>query len=208
MTKDKFDATIQELLKVFPKIKEVLVVYLYGSVARKDYSLRHSDLDLFIVVKSASVAKGLKERVDRLIAPIGIENGVRIHTEYQGTQIRKQDQTLLRKMVEEGKAIYASGTFTFSHEQLGLGQFLIYTYSSKEAREKTLLSKVLHGRKSSYRKGLKKVVKEYAGIVDGKSIISLGRGVLMVAKQKQRDIERLFGRLGAEYKIERIVYAG
>ncbi|MBI5880504.1 nucleotidyltransferase domain-containing protein [archaeon] len=204
---DKFEVTIQKLLRVFPGIKDVLVVYLYGSVARKDYSLRHSDLDLFIVVKSASVSRGLRERIDGLIIPVGLGNGVRIHTEYQGTQVRKQDQTLLRKMVEEGKVMYSSGVFTFSHGQLGLGQFLIYTYSSKEAGEKTMLSKILHGRKSSYGKGPKKVVKEYAGIVDGKSIISLGRGVLMVAKQKQRDIERLFTRLGAGYKLERIVYS-
>jgi predicted nucleotidyltransferase len=207
MTQDKFEDVVQRLLKMLPALKDVLVVYLYGSVARGDHSLRHSDLDLFIVLDSPSVSKRIKERIDRQIVPVGLRAGVRVHAEYQGTVIRKQDQTLLRKIVEEGRILYSSGVFTFSYQQLGLRQFIVYNYSSKEAGEKTMLSKILRGRRSSYRRGSERVVKTYKGLVDGISIISLGRGVLMVVKQKQREIEGVFERQGADYRIERIVYA-
>ena len=204
---DKFETVIQGLLGIFPGIKEVLVVYLYGSVARKDYSLRHSDLDLLIVINSKSVPEKLKQKIDKKIIPIGLKNKVRTHIEYQGTKVREQDQTLIRKMVEEGKILYSSGVFTFDYDQIGLGQFLIYSYSALKSKRKTTLSKALHGRMSWYYKGKKKIVKEYTGLIDGRTVIPLGNGVLMVAKKKQQDIERVFEEYGAEYTIRKVVYA-
>ncbi|HLC71381.1 MAG TPA: nucleotidyltransferase domain-containing protein, partial [Candidatus Nanoarchaeia archaeon] len=68
---NKYSKTINRLIAdVFPNLKEILVVFLYGSVARGDYSLRHSDLDLFIVLKNKLVNEKVKERLDELILPL------------------------------------------------------------------------------------------------------------------------------------------
>ena len=47
---NKFEETISALKGEFTKEKNILVVYLYGSVARGDFSERHSDMDLFIII--------------------------------------------------------------------------------------------------------------------------------------------------------------
>lgn len=202
---NKFQKAIENLkVNIFPELKKILVVFLYGSVARGDYSARHSDLDLFIILKNKKVTEKMKERLNNKIIQSGYKYGVKIHPEYQGMEIGKEDRTLVRKMIEEGKIIYSTGVFSFDFEQVGLEQFIIYEYSVKG---KTMFSKVLHGHKSWYYKRKKKVVKEYKGIIDGKKIISLGKGVLMVVKEKEEDLKRVFENFGVEYKFKKIIYS-
>ncbi|MCX6706975.1 MAG: nucleotidyltransferase domain-containing protein [Candidatus Woesearchaeota archaeon] len=203
---NKFDEAISALKGELIKEKNVLVVYLYGSVARGDFSERHSDMDLFIVLNGKNVTERIKERMNSRIMPIGLRYGVRMHPEYQGTDIKKQDQSLIEKIIEEGKIIYSAGIFNLSYKQIGLKQYIIYSYSLKNMKNRSLFSKALHGRKSWYYKGNEKVVKEYRGIADKESIILLGKGNLMIAKARQKDIEGLFNRFGVDYTIERIVY--
>ena len=104
---NKFETTLQKLQELFPDIPQILMVFLFGSVARGDFSLRHSDLDLFIILKTKLVSEGLKEKLDALIFPIGYKEGVKIQTEYQGLEILHEDRTLVRKMIQEGKIIYS-----------------------------------------------------------------------------------------------------
>lgn len=203
---NKFEKAIENLkVNVLPKLDEILVVFLYGSVARGDYSLRHSDLDLFIVLKKKRVTEKTKEKLDNKIIPGGYQFGVKIHPEYQGTETRGEDRTLIQKMIEEGKIIYSSGMFSFNFEQIGLKQFIIYEYSV--GKGKTMFSKILHGRKSWYYKGKKKVVKEYEGIINGEEIIGLGKGVLMVVKEKEKELKKNFEKFGIDYKFKKMVYS-
>src|SRR3989338_8082649 len=205
---NKYSKTINRLIAdVFPNLKEILVVFLYGSVARGDYSLRHSDLDLFIVLKNKLVNEKVKERLDELILPLGYKEGVKIHPEYQGIEIQHEDRTLVQKMIQEGKIIYSTGVFTFDFQQVGLQQYIIYDFWLKKAVNPTMFSKVLHGRKSWYWKRKEKIIKEYPGMIDGKEIIELGRGVIMVHKGKEKDLKHIFEQFKVEYKLRKIVYA-
>jgi len=203
---NKYEETLQELQKEFIREKDIIVVYLFGSVARGDFSERHSDMDLFIVINKKNLSEKLKEKINSRILPLGTAHGVRIHPEYQGIKIKAEDQSLVRKMIEEGKIIYSSGVFNFLHDQIGLKQYIIYSYSLKKSKNKTLFSKAVHGRKSWYYSGKEKIVKEYKGIADKEDIIPLGRGDIMVAKKRQKDIEILFKRFNIDYQIKRIVY--
>lgn len=204
--KNKFEAAIELLQNIFPQIKEIVAVYVFGSVAREDYSLRHSDLDLFIILKKER-NKRLEEKMTNMFVPIGLRCGVRIQIEYMGKTIKEEDHSLLRKMIEEGKPIYASGSFVIDGMQLGLRQFLLYSYSLKNNKKKSYFSKILHGRKSWYYAKGKKIVKEYRGIIDNRDIIEMGRGAIMVAKEKQKDILHLFQEFQVEFHLKKIVYA-
>jgi len=204
---NKFEITIRKLQENFPKISEILVVFLFGSVARGDFSLRHSDLDLFMVLKKKKIEEELKEKLDSLILPIGLREGVKIQTEYQGLEIAYEDRTLIRKMVEEGKIIYSAGVFTFDYQQVGLQQYIIYDFRLKKAVNPTMFSKVLHGRKSWYWKGKEKIVKEYPGLLDGKEIMELGKGVIMILKEREKDLKHIFEQFKVDYKLRKIVYA-
>lgn len=205
--KDKFIQTIEELQEtVFPKIKDILVVILYGSVARGDHSQRHSDLDLFIISKKKRITEKTKDKIDKKLFSVGYKHGAKIHAEYQGLEIKDEDRSLIKKMIEEGKIIYSTGVFSFDQELIGLKQYKIYQFSLKNVKRKTMFSKILHGRKSFYYKGKKKVVKEYPGIIDGKEIIELGRGALMVDKKREKYVKQMFNDFNVEYKLKKIVY--
>ncbi len=202
---NKFDITLSLLQEKFSLHKEIKVVYLYGSVARGDYSLRHSDLDLLVIL-SCSLNKKIEENIRKLFIPVGLQNGVKIQIEFIWEKITEEDHSLLRKVIEEGKVLYAKATVVFDHLQLGLRQFIVYSYSLKKSAQKSYFSKVLHGRKSWYYDNGKKVVKEYPGIIDNATIFELGRGALLVAKERQKDMLRVFEQFGIVYEIKRIVY--
>lgn len=205
---NKYSKTISRLVaEVFPNFKEILVVFLYGSVSRGDFSLRHSDLDLFIILKSKLGSETIKEKLDQIILSVGHMEGVKIHPEYQGIIIQREDRTLVQKMIQEGKIIYSTGIFTFDYQQVGLQQYLIYDFSLKNAINPTMFSKVLHGRKSWYWKGKEKVIKEYKGIIDGEDFIELGKGVMMVMKSREKDLKHIFEQFKVEYALKKIVYA-
>ena len=203
---NKYEEALHALMDAFNREKDILVVYLYGSVARGDFSERHSDMDLFIVMNRKTVPEAMKERLSNMFMPLGMNFGVRLHLEFQGTEIQKEDQTLVAKMIEEGRIIFATGIFTYSYRQLGLRQYLVYSYSLKNSKQKTLFSKALHGRKSWYYKGKEKIVKYYEGIANKDDLIMLGKGYLLVAREKNKDIEQLFKRFEVDYTQERIMY--
>jgi len=207
--KAEFESALEELKLVFPKVKGILIVILYGSVARGDFSRRHSDLDLLVVLneEKKKEMKRLKKKIKDLVRSVCVKWGVRAHLEFQGTDIRNEDRTLLEKIIEEGKVIYSSGVWFFNNQLIGLKQYIIYSFSAKNSDKRTLFSKTLHGKKSWYYKGKKKVVKEYPGIIDDENIILIGKGGLLVSKEKQNDIEITFQKFSVDYKIKKIVYA-
>ena len=49
-------------------------------------------------------------------------------------------------------------------------------------------------------------MKEYPGIADNENILLVGKGGLLVSKEKQNDIESVFQRFNVDYKIRKIVY--
>ena len=204
--KADFESAIESINVAFSEFKEVLVVILYGSVARGDFSRRHSDLDLFVIINKRIVNDTIKRRIEKKISSICFKYAVRAHLEFQGTLIKSKDKSLIEKIIEEGRVIYSSGVFFFNNKQIGLKQYILYSFSSKESSKKTLFSKALHGRKSWYYKKRKKIVKEYKGVIDGFSIVSAGKGGLLVVKDRQKDIERMFDDFNIKFKVVKIVY--
>jgi len=205
--KANFESAINDIKIAFSQFKEVLVVILYGSVARGDFSRRHSDLDLFVVINKKKVNEKIKKKIDEKISQICFRHAVKAHLEFQSTEIRMDDRTLIEKMIEEGKVIYSSGTWFFNNKMIGLKQYILYSFSAKNSNKRTLFSKTLHGKKSWYYKGKKKIVKEYPGIIDNENIILISRGGLLISKEKQKDIEFTFQKFNIDYKIKKIVYA-
>jgi len=98
-------------------------------------------------------------------------------------------------------------------------------YKNKEDRKKNYQKNretILKGKKESYHKNKEKyrakrrryyfknkekVVKEYKGLIDKKNIIELGKGTLMVSKEKQKDLVHIFENFGVKYEFKRLVYA-
>ncbi|MFH1065773.1 MAG: nucleotidyltransferase domain-containing protein [Nanoarchaeota archaeon] len=197
---NKFQSIIPEIIDAFSLFKEVLSVILYGSVSRGDYSERHSDMDLFIVINRKMVNSRLKELIEKKISSIGIKNGVNIHMEFQPILISEDDHTLLRKIIEEGKVIYSSGMWVVQSGKLGLSMYNLCEYSTESAEQKTRtkLTQILHGRK--FPKG------NIQGIIDNETIISVGRGVLIIRADRAKEIETLFARINVPLRTNKIIF--
>ncbi len=203
---DKFQSAVAEIPEIVSKFKEIIAVFVYGSVSRGDYSLRHSDIDVYIVIDKRKVPEGLKEKINLQLDKLCSKHSVKLHPEYQGIDVKKEDQSLARKIVEEGKLVYSSGSFVFNNSMLGLKPFYFYSYTVKDKNMQVRLSQTLHGRKSWYYKKGKKQIKEYKGLIDGVDIIEAGRGALIISKERLGIIESLSKTYSAEFKLKRIFF--
>ncbi|MFH1065429.1 MAG: nucleotidyltransferase domain-containing protein [Nanoarchaeota archaeon] len=190
-----------------PLLKDIFAVFLYGSLARGDYSKRHSDIDLLVLSCNRKVPALLRNKVEMIASRLNAEYKVRLHPEYQGIFAANEDKSLLRKMLEEGKLVYSSGMLAFGNEALGLKAFYLFEFHVGLRLMQVKLSQILHGRKSWYYYNGKKIVKSYPGLIDDEDIINMGNGRILVSREKREDIERIFGNLGIEYAIKKIVYS-
>ncbi len=190
---NKIEEAIKDIKKRLSHIKEVFAVILYGSVSRGDYSIRHSDIDILIILEDIQA----KNKVESIINDINIQHRIKIHPEYQTREIKHEDQTLLCKMFEEGKLLFSRGFWFIDKEQLGLKAFRLYRFDTKEISKvnRVILSRALHGRN-----------KKYKGLIDDISIIDSGKGGLMIRKDRFKDIEGLLSRLNIKYKVKKTVY--
>ena len=197
---DKFQSTIPEIIGAVSSFKDILSVILYGSVSRGDYSERHSDMDLFVVINRKKVNDRLKEAIEKRISSIGIKNGVKIHIEFQSLAIVEQDYTLLQKIIEEGRVIYSSGLWVVQSGKLGLSMYKLCEYSTEGADQKTRtkLTQILHGRNLPGGR--------IEGIVDNKTVISIGRGALIIRADRTKEIEGLFSKLNVPLRTNRIIF--
>ena len=66
-----------------------------------DFLLKQASADL-IMDETNKLIKILIEKINNKVIAFGLKFGVKIHPEYQGLIISKEDNTLVRKIIEEG----------------------------------------------------------------------------------------------------------
>lgn len=203
MELDKFQISLKEIKTKLKQFKEIKRVVLYGSVARGDYSLRHSDLDIFIFLFQKKPLEKTKDKIFKVLSKIGLKNGVKIQPEFQGEIIEEKDHTLLVKLIEEGKVIIDNEKKEKAF--FGLKTYYIYEYNSSKSPQPSLFSKIINGKKVSYFKKGKKVTKSYKGIVDGKRIIKIGNA-LIVEKKEDPYMQILFDRFKIEATFKKMIF--
>lgn len=200
---DKFQISVKEIKIELKQFKEIKRAVLYGSVARGDYSLRHSDLDLFIFLFQKKPLEKTKNKIFKILNKIGLKNGIKIQPEFQGEEIEEKDHTLLVKLIEEGKVIIDNE----KEEKpfFGLKSYYIYEYNASKSPQPSLFSKILNGKKVSYFKEGRKVTKYYKGLVDGRRIIKIG-DALIVEKKEDPYIKILFNRFKIDATFKKLVF--
>lgn len=189
---NKVEEVVIEIKKRLSRNKFIFAVILYGSVARGDYSLRHSDIDILVILENIKA----KDKVDKIINDIAIKHRVKIHSEYQNVDIKHEDQTLLCKMFEEGRILFSKGVWFMDKKNLGLDAMRLYRFDTSYIDDigRVMFSRALHGRKES------------KGLIDGISVIDSGKGGLLVRKNMFKEIEQVFDRFKVKYKVVMTVY--
>lgn len=189
---NKIEEALLETKKNLKKNKNIFAAILFGSVARGDYSLRHSDIDILILLKDLKN----KKEIDKIIDNINIKYRVKIHQEYQTSSIEKEDETLLYKMFEEGKVLFSRGIWFMDYNNLGLDTFRLYRFDTTALSkvDRVMFSRALHGRKG------------FSGIIDNISVIDSGKGGLLVRKNMFKQIEQVFDRFKVKFKVVKTLY--
>jgi len=172
--KGQFESLIVSLKKELSKIKEINAVVLFGSFARGDYSIRHSDVDIMIFLDKEKKDTNLEERIRKKVVGLCIDKELSAHTLFQYKILEEEDKSLMRTIAKEGKVILSRKTLVISDEVLGLKEYFLVKFDSAGVKPiiKNKLQRFLYGYTM---KG-----KKYKGIVDGEKVISAGKGAVIV----------------------------
>ena len=163
--------------KELPKIKEINAVVLFGSFARGDYSLRHSDVDLMVFLDKEEKDQALEEQIRKKVLALSVEKELSPHVVFQYKKIEEEDKSLMVTIAREGQVLFARKTIIISHNQAGLLSYYLIRFDTAGCRAvvKNKLQRFLYG---YVVKG-----KRYKGLVDEQKILSAGKGAILVPEE-------------------------
>ncbi len=178
----KHEEFIELVKNELPKIKEINAVVLFGSFARKDYSVRHSDIDLMIFLDKVEEDKTVEENIRKKIIQLCMGKGISAHTVFQYRKVQEEDKSLMLTIANEGKALFAKKSLVISGNILGLKTYYMIKFDTARLNPvvKNKLQRFLHG---YIIKG-----KRYRGIVDEENVLSAGKGAIIVPEELLKKI--------------------
>lgn len=104
ITKQEFDETLKKSVDYIKKNKKVLNIILFGSYARNDHSLNHSDIDLYILMDYKKRDFKIEREMWRFVNSIGYNIQVHLSFEYQN--ILKEGSLLRYNILKDGIILY------------------------------------------------------------------------------------------------------
>ena len=162
------------LKKELSKFKEINAVVLFGSFARGDYSVKHSDVDIMIFIDQLERELKLEEELRKKIINLNLGKELTIHTLFQYKKLEEEDKSLILTIANEGQVLFAKKILVISNNILGLKEYFIIKFDTAKLKPviKNKLQRFLHG---YVIKG-----KRYKGIVDEEKVLSAGKGAVIV----------------------------
>jgi len=173
------------------KIKGILQIVLFGSVASNEDNLR-SDIDIAIIHNKDKFK--IMEEVNK-IKPQKVQTTfIHIKDLYKETE-------LIGALSGEGLLLYGRPIIlTVGKVNLTPKTIISYSLSGLKQTEKVKLNRALYGSISKSRKGKKEYVTEVKGMISEPGISRLHKGVLVVERKKSFKVINLLKRFKAEYK--------
>ncbi len=205
---ESFKIALDEAVEALKKQKQVIAIVLFGSFARGDYSILHSDIDLFVFIGRNEREEKIEENLNLLAAKIGGKHKVTLHLTFQYNQVTEEDSSLIKRLAKEGKVLYNKNILIISKEILGLKPFELIKFDTSGVKQinKTKFSRLLHGSKSWYYKDGKKVVKQYESLIDNNEVFDAGKGALLIIASKADKLAALAEELGIKVKSQGSFY--
>lgn len=159
------------------KFKEINALVLFGSFAREDYSVRHSDIDLMVFIDTEKKDTMLEEKVRKSIIKHSLGKLINIHAVFQYKKVDEEDRSLMLTVAREGRVMFAKKTIVLSYNILGLKPFVLLRFNTAGVKPvaKNRLQRFLYGYKI---KG-----KQYKGIIDGENVLSAGQGAIILPEE-------------------------
>ena len=179
---EQFNSLMNSLKKELIKIEEISAVVLFGSYARGDYSLRHSDIDIMIFIDKDKKNLKLEEKIRKIIIKLSLDKDLSVHALFQYKKIEEEDRSIMLTIANEGKVLFAKKTLVISDNILGLKGYLLIKFDTAGVKPviKNKLQRFLYGYTI---KG-----KRYKGIVNGETILNAGKGAIIVPEETSSKI--------------------
>ena len=186
---EDFLAAVKKELAAVPEINAVV---LFGSLARGDYSLRHSDIDLMIFIDQEKKNPRLEERIRKKIILASMGKELSSQAVFQYKTVEEEDKSLLVTIAREGKVLFARRTIIISQNQAGLTSYTLIRFETAGCAPvvKNKLQRFLHGYTV---KG-----KHYKGIIDEQRVFSAGKSAIMVPEELHTKVLHLAQDIGVK----------
>lgn len=178
----QFESLINSLKKELPKIKEINAVILFGSFARGDYSFRHSDIDVMIFLDRTEKDIKLEGKIRKKIIDLNLGKELNIHPIFQYRKLEEEDKSLMLTIAKEGKVIFAKKSLIISGNLLGLKEYFLIKFDTAK------LEPVVKNKLQRFLYGYTIKGKKYHGIVDGETVLSAGKGAIIVPQEKLKKV--------------------
>ncbi len=194
----EFDEKISAAVKTLYGIPGVVLLALYGSVARGEHD-RRSDIDLLMVYESRSAQALAYNAVLKLLSELDVK--VQLH-ETNIEDMASEDSVFVENVLREGIILIAKPRFRIPVEKvLSLKPYSLFTYSVRGLKHGQVMAlrRALYTYRGEKKAGSKKYTYEYRGVVSryGKKI---GRSCFIVPNQVAGDVRKVFERIGVPYE--------
>ena len=182
---------INEISLEISKIDGVILVILFGSIARGSYSDK-SDLDLLIVTEEGRIKRKIEDAIANIDSNIRIQPLIRTTKELGRTDIG-----LLKNIFLEGKVILLKKPFEID-AWLILKQkpHIIASFSLKnlKQKEKVRFNTALYG--------TKKEKYQYRGLLEMHNGKKLGLGCVLIPHKSKKPFEEFMKSYNIDYQTE------
>lgn len=182
---------INEISEKLSEIEEVVAVLLYGSFAREDFGPR-SDVDIFVIVESASAIERVENRILEIKTERTIQPVIRTLVELKGT-----DSGLLKNIFQQGKLIFLRKNLDLPvSAMLDLKPYKLVSFSLSNLDQKTKIKfdYALYGtRKKNYK---------YMGLLNLNKGKKISRGCILVPEETWSSLKEFFDSYSVMINIE------
>lgn len=155
LTKNDIDLIIKKCIDNLKSYDFVNTIILFGSYARGDYSIRHSDIDLYVIINSQKDSK-LERKLFREINQIS--KFIQIHLNFEYNTLLKEGSLLRYNILKEGEILYEKTKSIFLKKDFDLEEVFLLQLD---------LSNLQPNQKSNFKRSMlkkyKKNVLEYSG---------------------------------------------
>jgi len=182
---------LKKIVKELSKIEEIKIIFLYGSMARGEYTSR-SDIDLLILTSDNSKQEEIQNAIIELESKTGCTVQPIIRTI---DKLHNTDSGLLQNIFNEGKILYLKEPEEIpSALLLKQKPYIIYSFKINNLSQK---EKVRFNREL-YRQVRKNY--EYQGLLKKLGGKKISSGCVIVPQKKKDIIEKFLNKFSVKFK--------
>ena len=182
VTKDDFENSLKKAIDYLQNDNRVIAIALFGSYARGDYSIRHSDIDLYVLIdgqKDFNMEKTFWKYVN------DISKKVQIHLSFEYQNIDSDTSLLRYNVFKEGKVLFERKKSIWLKKDFDLDEVYLL---------KLNLQHLEPNEKFNFKRSMTNKYKENVYFYDGR--------IIVLKKEFLTEFEKITEKKKVSFKIE------